>query len=237
MSDSGKEWLGNATTIAGDLLAGAAKGAAAGSVVPGLGTVAGSLVGLASALVPHVFGTETEPLLHAAAAVVTGQGKQADQLVTLSTDPAAREQFRLEVLKIAADREMARDQAQEARDQALQVRLDAALADVADARKQTLGLAGMGSSLAWAAPMVSVIVLLAFGILSCVVLFHQVPDGSQSLANVLLGALASMAGAVVQYWVGSSAGSARKDGLLANSVSKDLLPQPAAVVPAGDVQK
>ena len=231
MSDSsGKDWLGNATTIAGDLLAGAAKGAAAGSVVPGLGTVAGSLVGLASALVPHVFGAETEPLLHAAAAVVTGQGKQADQLVTLSTDPAMREQFRLEVLKIAADQEAARDIA-------LQNRLDAALADVADARKQTIGLASMGSGIAWAAPAVSVIVLLAFGILSCVVLFHQVPDGSQSLANVLLGALASMAGAVVQYWVGSSAGSARKDGLLANSVSKDLLPQPAAVVPAEDVKK
>lgn len=231
MSDSGgKDWLGNATTIAGDLLAGAAKGAAAGSVVPGLGTVAGSLVGLASALVPHVFGAETEPLLHAAAAVVTGQGKQADQLVTLSTDPAMREQFRLEVLKIAADQEVARDLA-------LQNRLDAALADVADARKQTLSLASLGSGIAWAAPVISVIVLVAFGGLSCVVLFHQVPEASATLANVLLGALSGMATTVVSYWVGSSAGSARKEIQLANSVSKDLLPQPAAVVPAGDVQK
>ena len=40
-------------------------------------------------------------------------------------------------------------------------------------------------------------------------------EGLYAVLNVLLGTLAAMATNVVGYWVGSSAGSARKDARLA----------------------
>jgi hypothetical protein len=38
-----------------------------------------------------------------------------------------------------------------------------------------------------------------------------VPDSSRDLANMLFGGLMGMQGAVVNYWIGSSSGSAVKD--------------------------
>ena len=206
-----------------DGLAGAAKGAAAGSIVPGFGSAAGGLIGLATALVPHVFGADAKPALRAAAEVVTGQAAEADQVAAIAGDPALAEQFRVQALQIAADRERAWQ--------------DSLMADRADARATTVDLAGKGSAIAWGAPVVSVVVMLSFGVLAGVVLFHQVPEGSQALANVLLGALAGMATTVVSFWMGSSAGSAAKSEMLANSVPASLLPHPATIVPSADVLK
>jgi hypothetical protein len=62
------------------------------------------------------------------------------------------------------------------------------------------------------------------------VLSRTVPPGSEALANIMMGTLAGMASAVVSYWVGSSAGSARKSDDLARA--QDQLaastPQPAS---------
>ncbi len=222
----------------------AARGAAAGSVVPGVGTALGAAGGAVLSLAPELgrwlFGPGAGDTIDAVrAAVVTATGTaDPDGQVAALADPAVAGKLRLDLAQIAAERDTAREVA-------TQNRLDALLQDVADARRQTVALAASGSLLSWGAPTVSVIVLLAFGTLSCVVLFHQVPEGSQSLANVLLGSLASMAGAVVQFWVGSSAGSARKDKVIANSVPVSLLPRsaalllppPAALVPAADVPR
>ena len=68
---------------------------------------------------------------------------------------------------------------------------------------------------AWGAPVVSVVVLLTFGTVVSLVLLRAIPAGSETVLNVLLGTLAAMATNVVGYWVGSSAGSARKDERLA----------------------
>lgn len=59
--------------------------------------------------------------------------------------------------------------------------------------------------------VVSILVLLAFAGAVGYVLVRGVPAQSEALLNVLLGALGAMASSVVSYWVGSSAGSARKD--------------------------
>ena len=40
---------------------------------------------------------------------------------------------------------------------------------------------------------------------------------NETVANLLLGTLAAMATSVVSYWVGSSAGSARKEERLAQA--------------------
>ena len=94
-------------------------------------------------------------------------------------------------------------------------RLTAALADVSSARAQTVALAGAGSRIAWGAPVVSVLVLSGFATLAVLVVYRGVPAGSETVASVLLGTMGAMATAVVSYWVGSSAGSARKSELLA----------------------
>ena len=67
----------------------------------------------------------------------------------------------------------------------------------------------------WGAPVVSVVVLVTFGTVVSLVLLRAIPAGSETVLNVLLGTLAAMATNVVGYWVGSSAGSARKDERLA----------------------
>ena len=41
------------------------------------------------------------------------------------------------------------------------------------------------------------------------------PDSPKDLMNIMLGSLAASFGAVVQYWVGSSAGSRDKDATVA----------------------
>jgi membrane protein DedA with SNARE-associated domain len=69
--------------------------------------------------------------------------------------------------------------------------------------------------LAWGAPIVSVVVLLTFGGVVSLTMLRTIPTGSETVLNVLLGTLAAMATNVVGYWVGSSAGSARKDERLA----------------------
>ncbi|WP_188263257.1 hypothetical protein [Azospirillum tabaci] len=85
--------------------------------------------------------------------------------------------------------------------------------DRADARAQTVQLAQAGSRISWGAPIVSTIVLVTFGIVLYRVLSQPAGVIDQN-ATLMLGALTTMASAVVAYWVGSSAGSAAKDRLL-----------------------
>ncbi len=80
---------------------------------------------------------------------------------------------------------------------------------------------------AWGAPVVSVVVLVTFGTVVSLVLLRAIPVGSETVLNVLLGTLAAMATNVVGYWVGSSAGSARKDEQLAE-VARGVAPAVAA---------
>lgn len=92
----------------------------------------------------------------------------------------------------------------------------ASLVDVEDARSQTVKLAEVGSVIAWGAPVVSSIVVVGFVILLALWLFHPPSSDPALLAvlNIMVGTLASAFGAVVQYWLGSSAGSKEKDQTL-----------------------
>ena len=225
MSDT-TGWLGTGL----DVLTGLAKGAAAGSVVPGLGTIGGGLIGLATALVPHIFKPSAAPLLRAAAEVVTGKANEGDQLAELAANPAATEAFRLEVYRIAQDERTA----ERAADQA---RMDAVLGDVADARKLTTALASAGTKMQWAAPVVSVVVAVGFfSALALLAIKGQIADaGVSAMVNMMVGGLVAGFTQVLSFWVGSSAGSARKTELMQTSVPSTLLPRPAALVPAADV--
>lgn len=95
--------------------------------------------------------------------------------------------------------------------------LELRLGDVKDARAQTIQLVQAGSVLAWGAPVVAVIVVLGFLGALFVFMFRPIPlDNSQStLLNILLGTLGAAFTQVVNYYLGSSAGSAAKDQRLA----------------------
>lgn len=121
----------------------------------------------------------------------------------IATDPNIALQFRQALIQAEAS--------------ARQAELDtlrAQLADVASARSQTIELAKAGSAISWGAPVVSVIVTAGFFVMLYMVIRQEIPEGSQRLADIMMGWLGAAFSAVVGYWVGSSAGSASKDGIL-----------------------
>lgn len=207
----------------GEVVAGAAKGAAVGSVVPGIGTALGAVGGVVLTMAPEIgrwlFGPDAAPAVsavQAAVGAVTGSTDPEQQVAALG-DPDKAAALRVELARIAAEREAAAAEAG-------QTALVARLADVAGARTTTVQLAQVGSSIAWGAPVVSVVVLLTFGGVVAMTLVRAMPPGAEAVLNVLLGTLGAMATSVVSYWVGSSAGSARKDARLASLA--DRLPGP-----------
>lgn len=224
--------------MARDAAAGAARGAAVGSVVPGVGTALGAATGAVLKLAPELgkwlFGPgagDTIDAVRDAVEAATGTADPAGQVQAMA-DPAVESKLRLDLAQIAADRETARDVA-------TQNRMDALLADVADARRQTVALAASGSRIAWGAPVVSLVATAGFLAAFAALVFAPVVQdaGRAAMVNIMVGALAGGYTGVLGYWLGSSAGSARKDSVIANSVSKDLLPKPAALVPAEDVPR
>lgn len=179
-----------------------------------------ALIPLAISLAPEIanwlFGPKAEKTIadvtdavHAA----TGSTDEAVQRAVIERDPQVASSLRMELARIAAAAAAA------ARTADLET-LQASLQDVANARAQTVTLAHDGSPIAYSAPIVSFIVLATFGGVMGIALTHSLPVGSEQTLNLLLGSLAAMASAVVSYWVGSSAGSARKEEHLAAIASK-----------------
>jgi hypothetical protein len=178
----------------------------------------GALIPLALALAPEIgrwlFGEEAEKTTAAvsqAVEAVTGSADADTAAAVLQKSPAAAAQLRLQLAEIASDRETASRRAD-------LEKLTATLSATADARLQNVAVASSQKPvIAWSAPVISAVVLLTFGGVMVIVLLFGMPTGSETAANMLLGTLAAMATSVVSYWVGSSAGSARKDDRLAQS--------------------
>lgn len=93
----------------------------------------------------------------------------------------------------------------------------AQLADVQDARAQTLNLVNAGSSMAWGAPVVSVLITLGFmgSLLLLMTTKVNYNDVTGQALLLLIGSLSTMQVSVVNYWLGSSAGSADKSAQIA----------------------
>ena len=197
----------------------AGRGAAAGSVVPGIGTGLGAVGGVVLDLAPEVgrwlFGADSASTVSAVKVAVeaaTGTIEPAAQAAALA-DPDKASILRVELARIASERAaLAASGAQAA--------LIANLQDVASARATTVKLAEAGSSISWGAPTVSVVVLITFMGVMGIALTRSIPSNAEPVLNVLLGTLSAMATSVVSYWVGSSAGSARKDARIASLVDR-----------------
>ncbi len=184
----------------------------------------GALIPLALSVAPEIgkwlFGATGEKTATAVAQVVstvTGTPDAGVARSMLARDPKLAMQLRVELAKLAAQTEAAARAGELAT-------LKQQFADVANARQQTIGLAGLHSGIAWAPVAVSVVVLLTFGIVMWAALTRVLPAGSETILNMLLGTLAAMATSVVSYWVGSSSGSDRKTELLYRSTPADAVP-------------
>lgn len=68
--------------------------------------------------------------------------------------------------------------------------------------------------------IISVIVLGGFGMFSFLAMKPELAGIKESVVLFLLGAWSTMAAGVVNYWVGSSAGSSKKDETIQNMAVK-----------------
>ena len=91
----------------------------------------------------------------------------------------------------------------------------AVLADIQDARGVMTKLAGMGSSLAWGAAIVSALVMGANILTAYFVFTTTIPKGQGDLAYLIVGQVLGMGTTVVAFWLGSSMSSVQKTDVIA----------------------
>ena len=175
----------------------------------------------------------------AAIQVVTGvdpttpDGATAVQ-AAVTADPKLEAQLRQKLAEIAEAREAEANREADAARQAELEDLKLQVADIGNARQQTMTLAAEHSPLAFGAPVLSGIILLAFATMLLVLLIghSSLETNVLSLANIMLGTLAAMATQVANYWLGSSSGSTAKNTMLANAQNALWLSTPPASVTA-----
>jgi len=171
------------------------------------------LIPIALSLVPEIArwlgGDKAEDTAHAVVNVVrtvTGTDDPQSAMDRLQGDPAAAAQVRVELARIIAEQEAAARAAETDR-------LKAILLDVQDARHSHAALTTAGSSTAWVGPTLALVIMAGFfGVLYGVIWLGKGAD-TQGV-DLILGALVAMAGAVVNYYFGSSSGSAAKMGTI-----------------------
>ncbi|MEL7489669.1 MAG: hypothetical protein AAGJ73_03035 [Pseudomonadota bacterium] len=145
----------------------------------------GPLAGAAvSALARAIFGTETVSEEELEAALATASPEQLIALKKADYD------FRVALRMAAVEEE----------------RVHASDRDSARRRQQLMD--------DWAPSVLGVLIIFGFFIVLAAMLTQRLPDGAETEFSIMLGALATMTAAVVNYFFGSSAGSREKTRLL-----------------------
>lgn len=183
------------------------------------------ILGIAPQLAEHLFGSKGGDIAAQVAGAVTAvtgtdlaaPGGAAAAILAIQGKSELAAQLQTQLAGIASAAQVERDREADAERQADADLMKATLASQSDARATEVALTKGGSKLAWGAPVLSAIILLAFGGMLWVVLTRAIPENSAALANVLLGTLAAMATQVANFWLGSSNGSASKNDLLASA--------------------
>jgi ABC-type multidrug transport system permease subunit len=164
------------------------------------------LLGIAPTVASWIMGDKTGAAVTKITGIdrnLLGTDDATDMERAIAADPNLALQFKMAIIQAEAD----------ARRQQFDT-LQAQLADVASARSQTVKLAETGSAIAWGAPIISTLITFGFFAMLYLVIRQEIPESSQTLANIMLGSLGTSFTAVVGYWVGSSAGSAQKTSAL-----------------------
>ena len=183
------------------------------------------ILGIAPQLAEHLFGRKGGDIAAQVAGAVTAvtgtdlaaPGGAEAAILGIQGKSELAAQLQTQLAGIASAAQVERDREADAERQADADLMKATLASQSDARAAEVALSKDGSKLAWGAPVLSAIILLAFGGMLWVVLTRAIPENSAALANVLLGTLAAMATQVANFWLGSSNGSASKNDLLASA--------------------
>lgn len=117
-------------------------------------------------------------------------------------------------------------------------RFEAGILDNEDAREANLELVKAGSPVQWAPSVISLVILLGYFAVLYILFtrpFAKLDDNFKDILIFMLGALQVGVGQVINYWLGSSAGSAMKDSALrditATSVVAAATSVPATVAP------
>jgi hypothetical protein len=184
------------------------------------------LIGIAASLLPDVIkliaGDKTGQLadnIVKAVSSATGTSNATDAKAKLDADPAAQTalQQKLTELSIEATKAQNAEADKQRQDQ---------LTNTESARKNLDSLAAIHSSIAWTAPIISYIVIIGFFafLVLLVWLYHgtdaapaKTPDTFiVSIINITVGALTAAFATVVNFWLGSSAGSQSKDAAAIN---------------------
>ena len=169
--------------------------------------VAGVLVETLPSIASWIFGDKTGKAVETVTGIardVLGTDDPASIERAISSDPALALQFKLAVLQ--AEAQARQDEKAETL---------ALIQDVQSAREQTSRLAEAGSAIAWGSPVVSIIITVAFAVMLYVSLTRILPGADSKFVDTLMGVLAAAQMQVVNYWLGSSRGSAMKDQALA----------------------
>jgi len=164
-----------------------------GTVAPGLATaLGGPLAGAAVKVLGDKLLGRPDASQEEVAEALSAGSLSGDQIVALKK---AEQDFTLEMARIDAASEASH------------------IADTASARMQTADLARSGSAIAWGAPAVSIMVVC--GYFACIWLLFirgdDLPVNLAQLVSIMFGALQLGFGQVINYWLGSSAGS-KKSG-------------------------
>lgn len=211
-----------------------AAAAAAGAVIKG---VLGSnpLLAIAAAIFPEIVKAiagdrsgKVATEVSSAVTAVTGASEPGVAKATLAADPAAAAALQSKLAEIALAQETLRQKnesearaAQETASaeqrQAEFDRFRESLKDVQNARSQAVEWARIGGPMSWGAPVVSVVVVAGFLFFLAILIFASKwldirPDEPlYQILNITIGALTAAFTTVVNFWLGSSEGSRKKD--------------------------
>ena len=182
------------------------------------------LIGLAATYLPDLIrliaGDKAGTVAAAVTQTVADVTKTADPaaaLKALESDASVASELRARLAQIALDAQKTQNDAAEQVHQAELAGLQATLGDTKDARGGMADLVQAHSSIAWGAPVVSVVVTAGFfAILALLMVFgrRSPPRAGETVTQILtisVGTLATGFATVVNFWLGSSQGSRSKD--------------------------
>jgi lysozyme family protein len=176
------------------------------------------LIGIAMGLAPDIIkliaGDKTGQLADQVGKIVSdtvGTTNAGEAQTKLAANPAAEAAVRQKLAELAIEATKAQnaDASQRAQD---------ALADTQGARSGLQALATTNSTIAWTAPTISYLVIAGFFAFLFVLvwLYWGKPADNQNnfivqIINIAVGALTAAFATVINFWLGSSAGSRKKD--------------------------
>lgn len=178
-----------------------------------------ALIGVAAAVLPDIIklvaGDKTGQLANQVGKAVSdtlGTTNAAEAQAKLTADPAAQAALQQKLAELALDATKAQNA------EADQQRQDA-LNNTQGARSGLQALATTNSTIAWTAPTISYLVIAGFFIFLFVLVWvYKTADTKVDpnnfviqIINIVVGALTAAFATVVNFWLGSSAGSQKKD--------------------------